>query len=79
MSIFGRYPDKLDQFKFYIKKGRNETHVFDTIDSGNSLQELLAKLVKLQESDAPANSTANIATYAKPMTFKMFKRKMDLK
>jgi hypothetical protein len=75
------YYVRTKQFKFYIKKkkGRNETHDFETIDSGNSLQELLAKLVKLQESDAPANSTSNIATYAKPLTLKLFKRKMDLK
>lgn len=79
MKIFNHKLTKLNGFVYFLAKFDEKRKIFMEYDHGRSFPELISALENIQESDLPANSTANIATYAKPMTFKMFKRKMDLK
>jgi 2'-5' RNA ligase len=93
VNIFGS-PYSIDDLAlttFEIGKKNDVYQRYDTVPGKliTNLQAAIKKLEqeqsktsvskkKIKESDVPANSTANVATYAKPMTFKMFKRKMDL-
>jgi len=74
----------LDDVKYFnydlLGKSDKKDIKYKLIRNGDSIEKLLKDIEKYQKTvrteDIPANSTANIATYAKPLTFKIFKRKL---
>ena len=74
----------LDDIKYFnydlMGKSDKKDIRYKLIRNGSSIENLLANIEKYQKTvqteDIPANSTANIATFAKPLTFKIFKRKL---
>ena len=78
MKIFNHKLTKLNGFVYFLNKFDEKEKRFMEYDHGRSFPELISVLENIQESDAPANSTSNIATYAKPLTLKLFKRKIIL-
>jgi hypothetical protein len=70
----------LDKFTLEIENYNPNFYSFDTIDfekiNQKKILELLSKSIIEEGVPVPTNSVSNMATYSKPMTFKLFRRKI---